>query len=52
MQYDINKVPNIFRVLCKLHNICIDCWFLSNLTDAHLQRFSSAEAIPFSNDDY
>jgi hypothetical protein len=52
IQYDVNKVPTIFHVLCKLHNICMDCWLLSNPTDARLHRLSSAEAIPFSNDDY
>jgi hypothetical protein len=52
MEYDVNKVPTIFRVLCKLHNICMDCWLLINPTDARLHRFSSAKAVPFSNDNY
>jgi hypothetical protein len=49
MEYDVNKVSTTFHVLCKLNNICMDCWLP---TDACLHRFSSAEAIPFSNDDY
>jgi hypothetical protein len=52
MEYHINKIPTIFHVLCKLHNICMDCWLLNNPTDAWLCRFSSAEAVAFSNDDF
>jgi hypothetical protein len=34
LEYQINKIPTIFCVLCKLLNICMDCWLLNNPIDA------------------
>jgi hypothetical protein len=52
IEYHIKKVPTLFFVLCKLHNIFMDCWLLNHPTDAHLGRLSSTESVSFSNDDY
>jgi len=52
IEYHINKVPTIFRVLCKLHNICMDRWLLNNPTDARLGRYSCTKSPSFSNYDY
>jgi len=48
MEYHVSKVPTIFRVVCKLHNMCMDCWMLNNPARAHLGNFP--HTLPFSND--
>jgi hypothetical protein len=30
IEYHHTKVPTIFRVICKLHNICMDRWMMNN----------------------
>ena len=50
LEYDYSKIPTIFRVLCKLHNICMDRWMINNPEQARLGKFSSADGIEFSDD--
>jgi hypothetical protein len=55
MEFSLEKVPTIFRVICKLHNICMDRWTMNHNTSASLGRFSDfsdVEAPPFSDDGY
>jgi hypothetical protein len=37
VELDVCKVPTLFRVLCKLHNLCTDHWIIE-------------EILPFSRD--
>ncbi len=30
LEYNLAKVPTIFRVMCKLHNLCMDRWMMNN----------------------
>jgi hypothetical protein len=55
MEFSLEKVPTIFCVICKLHNVCIDWWTMNYHTSASLGRFSDfsdVEAPPFSDDGY
>ena len=55
MEFSLEKIPTIFQVICKLHNICMDRWIMKHPTAAHLGRFSDCsdvEAPPFSDDGY
>jgi hypothetical protein len=45
------KIPTVFHVICKLHNICIDCWILQNPAVLYQIMCSSDEAPPFSADE-
>jgi hypothetical protein len=51
----LEKVPTIFLVICKLHNVCMDWWTVNHHTSASLGRFSDfsdVEAPPFSDNGY
>jgi hypothetical protein len=48
IEHEVSKVPTIFRVICKIHNICIDCWMLNNPAAARLGNYPGD--MPFSND--
>jgi len=48
MEYHVSNVPTIFRVICKLHNMCMDCWMLNHPARACLGNFP--DTLPFSND--
>jgi hypothetical protein len=53
IEFEVAKVPTLFRVLCKLHNICMDRFMLNHPTIAKLGRGTEAasmEAPPFSGD--
>ena len=50
LEYHYSKIPTIFRVLCKLHNICMDRWMINNPELARLGSFHSADSMEFSND--
>jgi hypothetical protein len=55
MEFSLEKIPTIFHVICKLHNICMDWWIMKHPTAPHLGRFSDfsdVEAPPFSDDGY
>jgi hypothetical protein len=48
IEYHITKVPTIFRVICKLHNLCMDRWMIDNPAAARLGNYPGS--TPFSND--
>jgi hypothetical protein len=48
IEYDIAKVPTIFRVICKIHNICMDCWMINNPAAAWLGNYPGS--APFDDD--
>ena len=50
LEYHYSKIPTIFRVLCKLHNICMDHWMINNSELACLGNFHSVDSMEFSND--
>jgi len=47
MEIHFGKVPTVFRVICKLHNICMDSWLRKNPRGILLD----AEAPPFGDDE-
>ncbi len=47
--YHFSKKPMIFQVLCKLHNMCMDCWRIINPEGACLGKFFSTDRMEFSN---
>ncbi len=51
LEFHVSKVPTIFRVICKLHNICMDHWMLKSTSGGNLGTLLDAEAPPFSDDD-
>ena len=51
IELDVNKVPTLFQVICKLKNICMDQWLMNNPVDAWVGRFTKANALPNSADD-
>jgi len=48
MDYHVSKVPTIFRVICKLYDMCMDHWMLNNPARACLGNFPGT--LPFSYD--
>jgi hypothetical protein len=48
IEYNLAKVPTIFRVMCKLHNLCMDRWMIDNPAGARLGNYPSS--MPFSSD--
>jgi len=48
IEYHFTKVPTIFRVVCKIHNLCLDRWMMDNPTAARLGNYPGS--TPFSND--
>ena len=46
IKFQVNKVPTIFCIIYKLHNICMDSWLWKNPWGALLD----AEVPPFSDD--
>jgi len=48
IEYSLVKVPTIFRVMCKLHNLCMDRWMMNNPTSARLGNYPGSS--PFSGD--
>jgi hypothetical protein len=53
IEFDVKKVPTIFRVLCKLHNVCMDRFMRNNPTAARLGRALDSrgnEAPSFAGD--
>ncbi len=55
MEFSLEKVPTIFHVICKLHNVCMDQQTLNHHTFAspgRLSYFSDLKAPPFSDDGY
>ena len=50
LAYHSSKVPTIFRVMCKLLNMCMDRWMIYNPTAAHLSNFTADDGIPFCAD--
>jgi len=51
IELELNKVPTLFRVICKLHNICMDRWIMSNPVDARNGSFGSVIALPNGDDE-
>jgi hypothetical protein len=52
MEFSLDKVPTIFCVICKLHNVCIDWQTMNHHTAASLGRFSDFSDVktpPFSD---
>jgi hypothetical protein len=39
IEYNIAKVPTIFRVICKIHNIGMGCWMINNPAAALLGNY-------------
>jgi hypothetical protein len=39
IEHEISKVPTIFHVICKIHNICMDRWMINNLATARLSKY-------------
>jgi hypothetical protein len=55
MEFSLEKVPTIFRAVCKLHKVCMDRWTMNHHASASFGRFSdfsNVEALPFSDDGY
>jgi len=52
IEYHHTKVPTIFRVICKLHNICMDRWMMNNPAGARLGKFASVDSMQFSDDSH
>jgi hypothetical protein len=50
LEYHVNKVPTIFRVICKLHNMCMDRWMMNNPAGARLGKLTDGDCMPFSDD--
>jgi hypothetical protein len=50
MEYNLTKVLTIFRVICKLHNLCMDCWMTNNPSGARLSNYPNSTM--FSNDSH
>jgi hypothetical protein len=48
LEYNLAKVPTIIRVMCKLHNLCMDRWMMNNPSGACLGNYPSSEL--FSSD--
>jgi hypothetical protein len=48
IEYSLVKVPTIFQAMCKLHNLCMDCWMMNNPTSAQLGNYPGSS--PFSGD--
>jgi len=48
IEYSLVKVPMIFRVMCKLHNLCMDHWMMNNPTSTRLGNYPGSS--PFSGD--
>jgi hypothetical protein len=48
IEHEISKVPTIFRVICKIHNVCMDCWMINNPAAAWLGKYPGSS--PFSDD--
>jgi hypothetical protein len=48
IEYDIAKVPTIFRVTCKIHHIGMDHWMINNPATARLGNYPGS--APFSDD--
>jgi hypothetical protein len=45
IEYSLVKVPTIFRVMCKLHNLCMDRWMMNNPTSARLGNYPGSSAF-------
>ena len=55
MEFSLGKVPTIFHVICKLHNVFMDWWLMNHHTSASFgtfSDFSGVEVPPFSDDAY
>ena len=48
IEYQVTKVPMIFRAICKLHNLCLDRWMIDSPSAARLGNYPGATA--FSSD--
>jgi hypothetical protein len=48
IEYSLVKVPTIFQAMCKLHNLCMDCWMMNNPTSALLGNYPGSSS--FSGD--
>jgi hypothetical protein len=49
LEYHFSKRPTIFRILSRLHNMCMDCWMIMNPEGARLGKFTSTDRMEFSN---
>jgi hypothetical protein len=53
IEYDVKKAQTLFHVMCKIHNICIECYIMNNPgnkdTTVMLQDLSE-NIVDFSND--
>jgi hypothetical protein len=55
IDFFLEKVPTIFHLICKLHNVCLDWWIMNHHISASLGRFSDFSDVgapPFSDDGY